>query len=234
MQKFLTPAEQARCQRYRQQDDRDRYLGGRALAKLAAARFCQISWQEVSVILHASGKPGISLESANIVPPSISISHAGDLVAVAISFDGDIGIDVELLHDDVNIADLAKVVCSASEIAEIYRATDKTLAQRFYAFWVLKEACLKATGEGLTVDARQLIFSIDAGLQVNLLQGPDGGQHHSWDFFLRQYDDRHMMALATRLRKKLTGNHRQRHSHEALKPMPVFVDVLPILETCCN
>ncbi|MBC3918092.1 4'-phosphopantetheinyl transferase superfamily protein [Undibacterium sp. CY18W] len=199
LQDLLNSTEQARCQRYLHQDDRDRYLGGRAVVKLAVARSTGLPVQDIFIALEASGKPSIAFaQTTAIQAPAISISHAGDLVIVALGYGADIGVDVELLHQDVNLDELMPVVCSNSEIAEVNRLDGKSRTQKFYEFWVLKEACLKATGDGLSADARRLIFSVDAASRVSLIQGLDHRSGVTWDFLLRQYDNQHVMALAIR------------------------------------
>ncbi|MFZ6758177.1 4'-phosphopantetheinyl transferase family protein [Undibacterium sp. Ji50W] len=199
LQDLLSSAEKARCQRYLRQDDRDRYLGGRALVKLAVATNTGVPVQDMSIVLAASGKPAIVFtRHASPPPPSISISHAGELIIVALGNMSDIGVDVELLHYDVNLDELMSVVCSASEITEVNRLDSKSRTQKFYEFWVLKEAYLKATGDGLSADARRLIFSVDAASGVSLLQGLDNRADVTWDFLLHQYDNQHVMALASR------------------------------------
>ncbi|MFZ6769526.1 4'-phosphopantetheinyl transferase family protein [Undibacterium sp. Di26W] len=199
LQDLLSSAEQARCQRYMHQDDRDRYLGGRALVKLAVAINTGVPVQDMSIVLATSGKPAIVFaRHAPPPPPSISISHAGELIIVALGNMSDIGVDVELLHHDVNLDELMSVVCSASEIAEINRLNSKSRTQKFYEFWVLKEAYLKATGDGLSADARRLIFSVGAASGVSLIQGLDNRSDGTWNFLLHQYDNQHVMALASR------------------------------------
>lgn len=240
LQVLLSAAEQARCQRYVQQDDRDRYLGGRALSKLAVAKMTGLPPAEIAIITAATGKPSVSSSTADIALPAINISHAGELVVVALQYDAEIGVDVELFNHDVNLDDLMDVVCSKEEIAEINLPAHRTRAQKFYEFWVLKEAYLKATGEGLSADARKLTFSIDASSRVSLinkLAGDLGNNHnhsHShdkdsvadWQFVLRQYDDRHLIAFASNktVDRPIADSERESALH-----IPAFMDALLLL-----
>ncbi len=238
LQVLLSAAEQARCQRYVQQDDRDRYLGGRALSKLAVAKMTGLPPAEIAVITAATGKPSVSSSRAEIALPAINISHAGELVVVALQYDAEIGVDVELFNHDVNLDDLMDVVCSKEEIAEINLPAHRTRAQKFYEFWVLKEAYLKATGEGLSADARKLTFSIDAASRVSLTNklASDLGNNHSheidedsaadWQFVLRQYDDRHLIAFASnKTVDRLTAD----SEPESALHIPAFMDALLLL-----
>ncbi|MBI1771260.1 MAG: 4'-phosphopantetheinyl transferase superfamily protein [Burkholderiales bacterium] len=226
LQSLLSSTEQVRGQRYLQQDDRDRYLGGRALSKLAIAKICGIPPEEISVVTATTGKPSVTFSRKNIVTPAISISHAGDLIVVALQYGAEIGVDVELFNHDVNLDDLMGVVCSSEEIAEINLPGAKNRAQKFYEFWVLKEAYLKATGEGLSADARRLVFSVDTTSKVSLLKSLDSRNARDWDFLLRQYDEQHVIALASRRDvSREAGN----YEREAAQNSHTFMDALPLL-----
>ncbi|PXX40219.1 4'-phosphopantetheinyl transferase family protein [Undibacterium pigrum] len=232
---LLNSAEHTRCARYLQQDDRDRYLGGRALTKLATAKLTGLQPADVSIVVAASGKPAIGLARADIKLPAISISHAGELVVVALAHDADIGVDVELLHHDVNLDELMGVVCSAREIAEInkpgQKQNQKSRTQKFYEFWVLKEAYLKATGDGLSADARRLVFSVDNVSTVSLLQSLDKQPAHAWDFFLKLYDQQHVLALASR---RIAYEQSDQSRHEPAHCIPVFMDALSLFREYCS
>lgn len=226
---LLNSAEHTRCARYLQQDDRNRYLGGRALTKLATAKLTGLQPADINIVVAASGKPAISLTRTDLKPPTISISHAGELVVVVLAHDVDIGVDVELLHHDVNLDELMGVVCSAREIAEInkpdQKQDQKSRTQKFYEFWVLKEAYLKATGDGLSADARHLVFSVCDASKVSLLQGMDNNPAHAWDFFLRQYDQQHVLALASR---RIVYEQTDESKHTPAHCIPVFMDTLSL------
>ncbi|MES2039342.1 MAG: 4'-phosphopantetheinyl transferase superfamily protein [Pseudomonadota bacterium] len=225
LQNLLSSAEQVRGQRYLQRDDRDRYLGGRALVKLAVAKMCSILPGEISIITAATGKPSVNFIKENIVAPAISISHAGNLVVVALQYGADIGVDVELFHHDVNLDDLMGVVCSSEEIAEINESVSKNRAQKFYEFWVLKEAYLKATGEGLSADAQRLVFSVDTASKVRLLKNLDSDNAGDWNFLLRQYDEQHVIALASRRDQSRNAADCER---EPTQNISTFMDALPL------
>lgn len=231
LQTLLTNAEQVRGQRYLQQDDRDRHLGGRALVKLAAAKMCGIPPQEISIIIAATGKPSVNLAWEDIVAPAISISHAGNLVVVALQYGVEIGVDVELFDHDVNLDELMGVVCSSEEIAEVNDSGSQNRAQKFYEFWVLKEAYLKATGEGLSADARRLVFSVDTTSKVSLIKNLDGGNAGDWDFLLKQHDEQHVIALASR--RDQSGNAAD-CGHEPVQSRPTFIDAWSLFREYCS
>ncbi|MFZ6719666.1 4'-phosphopantetheinyl transferase family protein [Undibacterium sp. Ji49W] len=231
LQNLLSSAEQLRCQRYQQQDDKDRYLGGRALAKLAVAQRTGMPVETISIRVDASGKPHIAFAQSSMAPPAISISHAGELIVVATAAMVDLGVDVELLHRDVDLDDLMRVVCSDREMDEINRQDNKSRTQKFYEFWVLKEAYLKATGDGLSADARRLIFSVDAASGVSLVQGLDK-QAEAWSFLLHQFDKQHMIAVASR-RLRARDECAEDRKIGVATGKPTYIDATSLLMDYC-
>ncbi|MCO1655826.1 4'-phosphopantetheinyl transferase family protein [Pseudonocardia humida] len=137
---LLDDAERARLPRFRLPADRARYLAAHALTRIVLAgavgaapaelrfdRSCRCGEQH--------GKPTLP------GGPGFSLTHAGDLVGVAVH-DGPVGLDVEHARP---LADLAAMAAHVS-------SPDETVADdsAFFTLWTRKEALLKATGEGLS------------------------------------------------------------------------------------
>jgi len=103
--------------------------------------------------------PALSRVHPPVYPPvlpavNLSLSRAGGYVAVAVSFAGPVGVDIESV-DAVNRAPLADVALSPRE-----RATGAAgLAADLAGLWCAKEAILKSTGDGLRVDPRDLTLA---------------------------------------------------------------------------
>jgi len=90
----------------------------------------------------------------------VSLSRAGELVAVAVSLDGPVGIDIETVAG-VAASGFDDVAFSADEAGDI-RASDSPDLLRT-RLWTAKEAILKARGTGLRADPR-LVDTHDADL----------------------------------------------------------------------
>ncbi|MGW4164952.1 4'-phosphopantetheinyl transferase family protein [Streptomyces sp. NPDC004788] len=87
-------------------------------------------------------------------PVQFSLSHSGELVAVALSLGAPVGVDVERVPEPS--AELPLPVLSPAERAAYDRVPEPERAAAFTTYWVRKEAVLKATGEGLRVDPARL------------------------------------------------------------------------------
>ena len=127
---------------FRSAGDRDRFTLGAVLLKAAVAARAGIEAASVVVSRRCGrcgewhGRPrieGLGLEA--------SVSHSGDLVAVAVTSGCAVGVDVEEARN-IPFAKLAARVCAPAEQAHVVDA------DAFYAYWTRKEAIVKATGEG--------------------------------------------------------------------------------------
>ncbi len=165
---FLNPAECQRRERYLRDSDRDRFTLGVALSRLILAAHLQVAPADLAIDRSCPrcGQPHGRPRLASGAPLDFSVSHSGDLIAVAIAPDssGDsgpgrsVGVDVE------RVAPLSEpprpdVMLSAAERITFGRLGATAQVTAFFRYWVRKEAVLKATGHGLSVPLTRLTVS---------------------------------------------------------------------------
>ncbi|MEL7048832.1 MAG: 4'-phosphopantetheinyl transferase superfamily protein [Pseudomonadota bacterium] len=92
--------------------------------------------------------------------PSFNLSHSGGVAALAVSSDGDVGIDIEA-HRSINPS-IAKRYFSPLECAGLDKLDPAERLVRFFDLWVGKEAALKASGLGVGGGLDQFSFDVDA------------------------------------------------------------------------
>ena len=92
----------------------------------------------------------------------VSLSRAGDRVALAVSLEGPVGIDIETVSR-VAASGFDDVAFTERERAEIAGAADAD--EHRARLWTSKEAVLKARGTGLRTDPR-LVDLRDAGVEL--------------------------------------------------------------------
>ncbi|WP_069471590.1 4'-phosphopantetheinyl transferase family protein [Candidatus Marithrix sp. Canyon 246] len=78
-----------------------------------------------------------------------NISHAGEYVVCAISDQGRLGIDIELIKA-INISDFNQ-----------YMETKPLSYKEFYEIWTIKEAVIKADGRGLSIPLLDIKLDIN-------------------------------------------------------------------------
>ncbi|MFI9382578.1 4'-phosphopantetheinyl transferase family protein [Kutzneria sp. NPDC052558] len=153
-------AEQRRAGRYRQRLDRQRSLTGAWLLRTAVAAITGDRPSEVLLDRTCAdcgqqhGRPRLPAS----VGVEVSVSHAGDRVAVALTRLGEVGVDVEFAplpgHFD---HELAENILSPRELSIVERSGDP--GADFRRLWVRKEALLKATGHGLRMPMSRIEVS---------------------------------------------------------------------------
>ncbi|MBB4912590.1 4'-phosphopantetheinyl transferase family protein [Actinophytocola algeriensis] len=154
---LLDDIERTRYGNYRRDADKRRFLTGRALIRGVAA--AELGKQPRDITIDSScfdcGKPHGKPKVEGI---EVSISHSGDWVALAVTDNAPVGVDVEEVRD-AEIDGLAGIAFSPAELAtfESVPRADRTGA--FFTYWSRKEAVVKATGKGMTVPMSKLTLT---------------------------------------------------------------------------
>jgi len=163
---FLSPPELERAEAFRRDEDRDRFVTANALLHLAAEKHLGEKARIDRTCPRCGGPHGRPL----IEGLHASVSHSGELIAVALTDLGAVGVDVEQTTRHTDIASMLPYVFSPSELAAL--PDPESL---FYQAWTRKESILKATGEGLRVRMSTLTVLPDAnGYNVRDLQPRPG------------------------------------------------------------
>lgn len=171
LQRLLNEEERARNARLRLPADRDRHLLGRAMARLALAEHAGCSPEKVGFELRCPSceeKERTGASSKDDTPhgkphPSgpaegweISISHSGEWVALALTRQARVGIDVERVTETRDLEGLAGYTLADVEHDSWQGLTAGARPGAFFGYWARKEAVLKATGLGLSGGLRRV------------------------------------------------------------------------------
>ena len=158
----LSPAEQARAERFRFDLHRNRYVRAHGQIRHILAAYMDVAPLEIGMQTGERGKPFIPSHSIYF-----NISHSADTAVFAITRSGEIGVDVEMFDRKVEIDDLSRHYYTEGEQSAL-AALRETTARRelFFWLWTAKEARMKVTGEGLALDPRHIDIAIEAGRPV--------------------------------------------------------------------
>jgi 4'-phosphopantetheinyl transferase len=130
---------------------RTQYLAGRALLRLAVEQSTQRPAKAHRFTTRTGGKPDC------VAGTAISVSHSGSLLACAVAPAGEVGVDVQFPARHHHTEEIAREWFTPAECAWLRRAP----RDAFYRLWVLKEAYLKCTGEGLAGGLASLECCVD-------------------------------------------------------------------------
>lgn len=144
----LCPAEQARAARLKVAKARAQFIITRAALRQLLANYLGIAPRALAFTAGPRGKPAIDphWQQKHI---EFNVSHAADYALLALSLDHRLGVDIESVERQVNYRALANRFFSAPEQAAFKKLPAGAAGAAFYRVWSRKEACLKATGQGL-------------------------------------------------------------------------------------
>lgn len=165
---LLTPEEQSYVRQGSSDAVQKERLLARTLQRTVLARYCSEDFEPPSLRFerNAHGKPQISWGEADGQPdPPIhfSLTHTSSLLGIAVSCGSLVGLDVEESnrHTKADPLRLARRRLAPLELAslEAIHSTEGR-ARRFVQLWTLKEAYVKAVGQGISAPPGLKGFSI--------------------------------------------------------------------------
>jgi 4'-phosphopantetheinyl transferase len=104
------------------------------------------------------GRPSLA---APALPLDFNLTDSGDWLALAVSGGATVGIDLEYCDTRRDVLKLARRFFSASELADLRACGDVERVSRFYDYWTLKEARIKAAGGSLWRELETTAFALD-------------------------------------------------------------------------
>jgi 4'-phosphopantetheinyl transferase len=153
----LSEAERVRVARYRFDRDRARFIVSRFHVRTLLARYAGVPFTALVFGAGARGKPFLADR------PAIRSNWAtsGELGLCAVALDREIGVDVEAIASMRAPMSLARSFCAPAELQALHCARPEEWPHLMARIWTMKEAYVKATGDGL-----------DANLaRVDVMQG---------------------------------------------------------------
>jgi 4'-phosphopantetheinyl transferase len=144
----LSADEQHRVARLRRPEDRRRSALGSALSRSLLGQWLDLPPTAVPLARTREGKPILTPAAASS-GPWFNVSHSEDVVLVAFSRFGRVGVDVEEPRPLDDLLSVAATAFVAAEVEQVRAATGEEQLAYFYRLWTRKEAIAKALGIGL-------------------------------------------------------------------------------------
>lgn len=142
------------------------------------------------------------LERPEVVAPNtcpklrFNISHTRSLVACLVTREIDCGVDVEVRRQVEDMEALAARVLSPAELSGLMALPESLRPTRFFSYWTLKEAYVKARGLGLSLPLDAVSF--DLGVEgIGITIDPSLNDHgRDWQFEQWAPTEHHILAVA--------------------------------------
>jgi 4'-phosphopantetheinyl transferase len=192
---LLTLQERARAERFRQADDRRRYIVGRSVLRTMLGRRLDRAPGALAFDFSPHGKP--TLADAGEI--AFNVSHSGDYVVVAVGRAAAVGVDVEQVRPGLDLMGVGARVFTPAELASIADTPEAQKALRFFRQWTFKEAVVKAVGLGLSLDLKRFeIAFIQDSPQLISHGAAELGTTSDWRLEAVAVEDGYSAALAVR------------------------------------
>ncbi|OUL99498.1 4'-phosphopantetheinyl transferase family protein [Variovorax sp. JS1663] len=165
----LSESEWERARRFVFKRDRNRFIAAHAALRETLASQCGIPASMLEFQLGPFGKPVLVEGGLHF-----NLSHSQSLALIAVCDQAEVGVDLELLRPMPDAEALAETYFSACERRALAALPPEARERAFLCCWTRKEACLKATGMGLSVDTRSFeVGVLPEAREVHIGTGDD-------------------------------------------------------------
>jgi 4'-phosphopantetheinyl transferase len=164
----LTEAERRVAGEIQAARARAHYVAGRTLLRRRLGRLLGCDPLSVRIVCGPDGKPVLAEPAL-----SFSLSHAGDLVLIAISRPRRLGVDVEQIRPGRDLRAVIETVLGAADRQAVGRAVERDGERAFFRHWTRYEAVVKAQGDGLRLPLQDFARAA-AGFDIQELDVPAG------------------------------------------------------------
>jgi 4'-phosphopantetheinyl transferase len=195
---MLSEGERQRELRFRLPEHRRCYLVTRALLRTVLSRYAKLDPAAWSFAVNAYGKPEIANPYQANQGLSFNLSHTDGLIVLGIAAGGPIGVDAENMRSRPAPLRIAPTFFATEERVALRSLALDEQQERFFSYWTLKEAYIKARGMGLSIPLDKISFgfyssrSIDVSFHPSLNDVPS-----NWRFRLFRPSLDHLAALCT-------------------------------------
>src|SRR3954462_12403632 len=193
---LLSLDERMRADRFRFERHRRQYIFAHAMVRLALSRAApDVAPTDWSFAAGRYGRPFVAAPATSTAL-HFSLSHADGCVACVVSSHEAVGVDVETVSRHAAPLSTAARFFAPEEVETLRGLPEPAAIERFFDYWTLKEAYLKARGFGLNLplDAFAMQISreaIEISFKPEIADDPQG-----WRFSLSSPSPSHRLAIA--------------------------------------
>ncbi len=168
LQHTLAPDEKERAGRFRYTKDRNYYIVVRGMLRNILSRYINISPEQIQFRYNDYGKPYLN-PLHNKAKLQFNMSHSSGFALYGIVHDDEIGIDIERISSIPEIDKLMDDYLTGEEKTRFHVLALNERTEKFFRYWTLKEAFIKAKGCGLALSMSQVEVQEESGKFVSLI-----------------------------------------------------------------
>ena len=191
---LLDEQERRRAERFRFEEHRRRFIVRRGVLRHILACYMRMAPEAICFTNGTSGKPGVDSPAApHALKFSASSSQA--LGAVALTYDRELGLDLEQVRPDADHEIIAREF-SGHEAAGLRHLEPNKRTAAFFDLWTCKEAYLKGKGLGLSAPLDQFTIAIDSASPRLTWSALDATDPDRWSLYRLNLDPGFAACLA--------------------------------------
>lgn len=160
LEDVLDSSELQRARRFVRDSDRRLFVTARACLRSLVGCYRGIHPREVRLSYGQHGKPTLAC-GWHTTDLCFNLSHTQDLTLYAFVHGRAVGVDCEYVRQDIDVEMLMPLVFSNRELDAVRKRASGDSRDTFYRVWVAKEAYVKATGLGLSLDLTKVHIEWD-------------------------------------------------------------------------
>lgn len=149
---YINEEEEARASRFLNPQHGRHYRNVRGMLRKLLSLYLDTAADEIEFSYAEYGKPRLQDSSAL----NFNLSHSRDMAAYVFSRDHEVGVDIEYMRPQKDLAAMMGHVGSVQEQAELQGLSEADACGAFYRLWTRKEAFIKACGRGLGMGLRSI------------------------------------------------------------------------------
>jgi 4'-phosphopantetheinyl transferase len=190
---LLDASERARLERFAFDRLKIEYLVTRTLVRRVLAACTGCAPTELRFGENGFGKPHLIGEGM----PRFNLSHCAGATVLAVTRDREVGIDIEPAGRPGDLIGIAQRFFAPPEVEALLRLAEAERPDRFLALWTLKEAFIKAVGQGLSLPLEAFAFSFPQAQAIEFAWlGAADTVATDWQFRRFRPTPGHVAALA--------------------------------------
>lgn len=195
---LMTVEEAARHKRFRFEDNRHEFLLTRALVRTTLSRYADVDPRAWTFGKNEHGCPHLTGPS-HAPKLRFNLTNTHGLVAIIVGLARDVGVDGEWMDRRTETTGIAHRYFAPSEVAALKAQPEDAQRHRFFQYWTLKEAYIKAREKGLAIPLDQFAFRLDDGPRIGIsIDARQGDDPLTWQFDQIAPTPGHLLSVAVR------------------------------------
>jgi len=192
---LITTEESDKLSKYKNKTAQHTAFITRSICRLVLAQYTTTKPSALEFVRNKHGKPELVnntvKKSNNLNNPDtirFNLSHNNHLIIIAVCVNDDIGCDIENPQRKVNIEPITRRFFAKQEHSELTNLQGQEQQQRFFEYWTLKEAFVKATGVGISLGLDTFYFDFNKRsknhtININFNEHYPFDKKATWQFY---------------------------------------------------